>query len=79
MFGGVNEPLLVQRIAHFAGPHAAGTHGRCRVQESTVWCFQPPLASGLVGLGTGPRGGPSRPGYPGSPGGRPIGGQLHVI
>ena len=67
------EPLLVQRRspACFAGPRASGTHGRCRAQESTVWCFQPPLASGLVWLGTGPRRGPSRPGYPGSPGGRP--------
>ena len=45
-------------------------HGRLRTRESTVWCFQPPLASGLVWLGTGPRRGPSRPGYPGSPDGR---------
>ena len=63
--------MLVQRIARFAGPRASGTHGRCRAQESTVWCFQPPLASGLVWLGTGPRRGLSRLGYPGSPGGRP--------
>ena len=30
---------------------ASGTHGRCRAQEITVWCFRPPLAlgSGRVG------------------------------
>ena len=50
--------MLVQRIARFAGPRASGTHGRYRAQESTVWCFQPPLASGLVCLGSGPRRGP---------------------
>ena len=63
--------MLVQRIARFAGPRASDAHGRRRPRESTVWCFQPPLASGLVCLGSGPRRGPSRPAYPGSPGGRP--------
>ena len=35
---------------------ASGTHGRCRAQEITVWCFRPPLALGALGSGSVERG-----------------------
>ena len=51
MFGGVN--LLVQLPLRW--PARPGTHGSCRVQEITVWCFKPrPLASGSGGCGWAP-------------------------
>ena len=67
MFGGVTTfsrpaPTLLARAPLVA------THGRCRAQEITVWCFKPPLALGSGGVGHRPPWGsvPSRlPRFPG--------------
>ena len=72
MFGGANllsssaHPSLRAR-ARASGSRAPARRigGRCHAQqEITVWCFRPPLALGVEGLGTGPRRGPSLLGYP---------------
>ena len=47
------EPFLVQRPLCWPAC-LSGTHGRCRAQEITVWCFKPPLALGSGGAGHRP-------------------------
>ena len=65
------EPSLVQHP--LCWPARPGSNGRCRAREITVWYCEATSGFGVRGvwLGTGPRRGPSRLGYPGSPGGRP--------